>query len=77
MNLHGLIDALDPPLSEHELAEFQRLMIAIHHSLDVAAAMPTTLDGRVRALVITKLQEAEHWSLELLRVPRPKGSPTQ
>lgn len=71
-----LLAALDPPLSESELAEFGRLWTAITHAITVAGEMPTTLDGRSRALVMTKLQEAEHWSLEILRVAaRARSSP--
>lgn len=77
MNLTQLIDALDPPLSADELGEFSRLVTAIEHAITVASQMPTTLDAHVRALIVVKLQEAEHWSLELLRVPRERSTPTQ
>lgn len=58
----------DTPLSDDEIAEFSRLSAAITHAIDTAGRMPTTLDARARALVVTKLQEAEHWSLEMLRI---------
>jgi hypothetical protein len=54
-------------LSESELAEYQRLYQSINHALTVATSLPTTLDPRARELIITKLQEADHWSMELLR----------
>lgn len=77
-DIDQLLAALDPPLSDSELAHFARLATAINHSITVAGDMPTTFDARARALIITKLQEAEHWSLELLRAAaRPRSSPTQ
>lgn len=73
-----LLAALDPALSDSELSHFGRLATAINHAISVAGDMPTTFDPRARALIVTKLQEAEHWSLELLRVAaRPRSSPTQ
>lgn len=58
------------PMSETELSEFGRLATAIRHAITVAGEMPTTFDPRARALVVTKLQEAEHWSIELLRITK-------
>jgi hypothetical protein len=73
-----IIDRLAPPLSESELSHIGDLSRAINHAITVAENTPSTLDGRARALIITKLQEAEHWTIELLRaVPRPRGNPTQ
>lgn len=73
-----LVRALDPPLSADELSQFSRLTTAIHHAVSIAGEMPTTLDARARALIVTKLQEAEHWSFELLRVAaRPRSAPTK
>lgn len=56
-----------PDLSQAELAEIGRLALALNHALDVAAEMPTTLDAHARGLVVEKLQEAEHWMIELVR----------
>lgn len=78
LSIADLLDQLDPPLSESELSHVSRLATAINHALHVAGEMPTTFDARSRALIVTKLQEAEHWSIELLRVAaRPRSSPTQ
>lgn len=77
-DIDELLAALDPPLSDSELAQFGRLAIAINHAIAVAREMPTTFDAHARGLVVEKLQEAEHWSLEILRVAaRPRISPTQ
>lgn len=68
-----------PPLSDQELQAFAHLTAAIEHALQIAVNMPTTLDARSRALVVTKLQESEHWSLEILRVAArgtARSSPT-
>lgn len=67
-DIDQLLAALDPPLSDSELAHFARLAIAINHAIAVAREMPTTFDAHARGLVVEKLQEAEHWSLEILRV---------
>lgn len=78
MNIAAIIEALQPLLSDDELSEFGRLAMAIEHAIAVAGGMPTTLDPRARALIVTKLQEAEHWSIELLRVAaRPRSDPPQ
>lgn len=72
-DIDELLAALDPALSDSELTQFGQLTTAITHAITVAGEMPTTFDPRARALIVTKLQEAEHWSLELLRVAaRPR-----
>lgn len=77
ISMADLVGRLQPPLSDAELAEFARLSTAIAFAAEVARNMPITLDGRARSLVVTKLQEAEHWSLELLRVAdRERNTPT-
>lgn len=40
----------------------------IQRATDFARNAPATLDGRARSLVITKLEEAEHWALHCLRL---------
>ena len=63
----NLAAQLGESLSESELAHYQRLALAINHAFEVATELPTSLDARARELIITKLQEAGHWSVELLR----------
>ena len=59
---------LAPALASDELEAMCRLSMAIEHAIRCAQEMPTTLDPRARALVVTKLQEADHWCLELTRI---------
>lgn len=73
--------AMRVPISETELSDIGRLALAIEHAISVAQALPTTLDAGARDHIITKLQEAEHWSFELIRfrstrcaAPRGGGS---
>lgn len=40
----------------------------IHSAMEQARSAPSTLDRRAIALTITKLEEAEHWVLECMRV---------
>jgi hypothetical protein len=71
--LADVVASLTPTVTEAELAEYQRLAMAINYAITVATEMPSTLDPRARSLVITKLQEAGHWTVELVRAAdRPK-----
>lgn len=63
-----LIAKLAPALSEEEAVELMRVNMAIAHAINITRTLPTTLDPRARALVITKLEEADHWCLELTRI---------
>jgi hypothetical protein len=74
ISLGDVVAPLQSELSDAELVEFARLSQAITFAIRVAGEMPTTLDARARALVVTKLQEAEHWSLELVRVAAQQRS---
>jgi hypothetical protein len=63
-----ILAKLAPALDHSELDGICRLSVAINHAIKCAQEMPTTLDPRARALVVTKLQEADHWCLELTRI---------
>lgn len=63
-----ILAKLAPALAGDELDGICKLSIAINHAIKCAQDMPTTLDPRARALVVTKLQEADHWCLELTRI---------
>jgi hypothetical protein len=67
LSLAEVVDGLLPPLSDNERAEFRRLLAAIGNAQQIARNLPTTLDAHARTLIVTKLQESEHWTLELLR----------
>lgn len=63
-----ILARLAPALDHDELDGICKLSIAINHAIKCTQDLPTTLDPRSRALVITKLQEADHWCLELTRI---------
>lgn len=63
-----ILAKLAPALASDELDGICKLSISINHAIKCAQEMPTTLDHRARALVVTKLQEADHWCLELTRI---------
>jgi hypothetical protein len=63
-----ILAKLAPALDPAELEGICKLSIAINHAIKCAQDMPTSLDPRARALVVTKLQEADHWCLELTRI---------
>lgn len=56
-----------PALSLDELESIMKLNQAIEHAKTCAEGLHSTLDPRARALIVTKLQEADHWCLELIR----------
>jgi hypothetical protein len=56
-----------PALSLDELESIMKLNQAIEHAKKCAEGLHSTLDARARDLIITKLQEADHWCFELLR----------
>lgn len=56
-----------PALSLDELDSIMKLNQAIEHAKTCAVSLHSTLDARARALIVTKLQEADHWCLELMR----------
>lgn len=59
---------LAPLLTLDELEGACKLSMAINHAIKCTQELPSTLDARARALVVTKLQEADHWCLELIRI---------
>jgi hypothetical protein len=56
-----------PALSLDELDSIMRLNQAITHAVKSAEQLHSTLDSRARGLIVEKLQEADHWCLELIR----------
>lgn len=67
LSIVGILAECAPALSLDELESIAVLTQAITHAITKAEALHSTLDGRARALIITKLQEADHWCLELIR----------
>jgi hypothetical protein len=63
-----ILAKLAPALDAQELEDICRLSMAITHAIACAHGLTTTLDPRARALIVTKLQEADHWCLELTRI---------
>jgi len=48
--------------------ELAALLVSLDDSLRRAQKVPQGVDRRCMALVVTKLEEAEHWALHALRV---------
>jgi hypothetical protein len=67
LSLAEVVEGLMSPLSDCERAQFRRLLVTISSAQQLARNLPTTLDAHARTLIVTKLQESEHWTLELLR----------
>lgn len=63
-----ILAKLAPALDHNELDGICRLSIAINHAIKSAEQLPTTLDPRSRSLIVERLQEADHWCLELTRI---------
>lgn len=65
--LAEVVSDLAPTLTDADRSDYSRLATAISHALNVAEQMPTTFDVHTRGLVVDKLSEAGHWSVEMLR----------
>ena len=66
----ALIDFIaehSPNLTKAELDAVSGLLVALMNATHHAQQLPSSLDGRARALIVTKLQEAGHWCIELTR----------
>jgi len=66
--LDELIDTWSSALPEIEAASLGEILQEIQRALAFARSAPATLDGRTRALIVTKLEEAQHWALTCLRL---------
>jgi hypothetical protein len=53
------------PADEH--GHLDNLLGHIAHAIDATKVVPVSLDRRCLALVVTKLEEAEHWALAAMR----------
>jgi len=58
-----LLEAWLPGLSLNEAQGLDAVQSTIAFALEHARSLPATLDGRTRALIVTKLEEAEHWAI--------------
>lgn len=54
-------------LPVHESRALNDLLLAIAFAKEKAATLPPSIDRRCAALINTKLDESEHWSLAALR----------
>jgi hypothetical protein len=54
-------------LPMHEMRAFNELALALAFAKEKAESLPSSIDRRCAALINTKLDEAEHWSLAALR----------
>lgn len=54
-------------LPMHESAAFTELHVALQLAKQKAQSLPPSIDRRCAALINTKLDEAEHWTLGAVR----------
>lgn len=54
-------------LPNHEMRAFNELSLALSFAKEKAQLLPPSIDRRCAALINTKLDEAEHWSMAAMR----------
>ena len=65
--VHDLLAVWLRSLPLHESRALNDLSLALAFAKQKAEALPPSIDRRCAALINTKLDEAEHWSLAALR----------
>jgi len=65
--VHDLLAVWLRSLPLHESRALNDLALALAFAKQKAEALPPSIDRRCAALINTKLDEAEHWSLAALR----------
>jgi hypothetical protein len=67
-SIQVLLDAWQSGLTHDEHLALGALHMAVAEAIRRAQKVPSTIDRRCMALVVTKLEEAEHWALQARRV---------
>ena len=65
--VQDLLDVWLRSLPMHESRALNDLALALAFAKEKAESLPPSIDRRCAALINTKLDEAEHWSLAALR----------
>jgi hypothetical protein len=73
--IERLLEAWGGRLTVNEAVDLGALHDQIAEAIRRAQKVPASIDRRCMALVVTKLEEAEHWALEARRIAADRPAP--